>query len=59
MNEKNFTSARIHKISGRVSLGGKLLEELKKYGIEHIDSAIIDVETEELALEVYTIIWED
>jgi L-alanine-DL-glutamate epimerase-like enolase superfamily enzyme len=59
MNEKNFTSARIHTITGRVSIGEKLLEELRDYGIEHIDSATIDVETGELIFDVYTIIWED
>jgi hypothetical protein len=59
MNEKNFTSAKIHTIIGRVSLGEKLLEELRAFGIEHIDSATIDADTGELVLEVYTIIWED
>ena len=42
-----------------MSLGEKLLEELRDYGIEHIDSATIDAETGELVLDVYTIIWED
>lgn len=59
MNEKNFANARIHTISGRVKLEGKLLKELKEHGIDHIDSTTIDIETGELFVEVHIIICGD
>ena len=59
MKEKGLDKARIHTITSKVKLEEKMVEELKRYGIERIDSTTINFFTGEVVLEVYTIIWGD
>jgi len=59
MKEKGLNESIVNIITGRAKLQERTVGELKKYGIEQIDSATIDFSTGEVELEVFSIVCDD